>query len=126
VLAGRVAIGGRTIRDPGHHVNAGDRLTLEVPPPEEATPQPEDIGRFFQRWTRVIPTHSPPPTGLPAGQTQHYTGPSATGWVVVAVWDSKGAWDEFRDKTLLPGLQGLGDSGLAGPPKGTEFDDEAS
>ena len=49
-----------------------------------------------------------------------------TGWVVVAVWDSKGAWDEFRDKTLLPGLQGLGDSGLAGPPKGTEFDDEAS
>jgi hypothetical protein len=67
-----------------------------------------------------------PPTGLPAGQTQHYTGPSATGWVVVAVWDSKGAWDEFRDKTLLPGLQGLGDSGLAGPPKGTEFDDEAS
>src|SRR4030088_1213793 len=44
VLAGRVAIGGRTIRDPGHHVNAGDRVTLEVPPPEEATPQPEDIG----------------------------------------------------------------------------------
>src|SRR3982075_130526 len=44
VLAGRVAIGGRTIRDPGHHVNAGDRVTLEVPPPEEASPQPEDIG----------------------------------------------------------------------------------
>ena len=43
VLAGRVAIGGRTIRDPGHHVNAGDRVTLEVPPPEEAAPQPEDI-----------------------------------------------------------------------------------
>src|SRR5712671_1143187 len=43
-LAGRVAIGGRTIRDPGHHVNAGDRVTLEVPPPEEAAPQPEDIG----------------------------------------------------------------------------------
>ena len=44
VLAARVAIGGRTIRDPGHHVNAGDRVTLEVPPPEEAAPQPEDIG----------------------------------------------------------------------------------
>src|SRR4051794_5622249 len=25
VLAGRVAIGGRTICDPGHHVNAGDQ-----------------------------------------------------------------------------------------------------
>jgi 23S rRNA pseudouridine1911/1915/1917 synthase len=43
VLAGRVAIGGRTIRDPGHHVNAGERLTVEVPPPEEATPRGENI-----------------------------------------------------------------------------------
>jgi 23S rRNA pseudouridine1911/1915/1917 synthase len=43
VLAGHVAIGGRTIRDPGHHVNAGDRLTVEVPPPEESVPQGENI-----------------------------------------------------------------------------------
>jgi 23S rRNA pseudouridine1911/1915/1917 synthase len=43
VLAGRVAIGGRTIRDPGHRVNAGDQLTVEVPPPEEAAPQGENI-----------------------------------------------------------------------------------
>ena len=43
VLAGRVAIGGRTIRDPGHRVNAGDRLTVAVPPPEEAAPQAEAI-----------------------------------------------------------------------------------
>jgi len=43
VLAGRVAIGGRTIRDPGHHVNAGDRITVEVPPPEPAAPQAEEI-----------------------------------------------------------------------------------
>jgi 23S rRNA pseudouridine1911/1915/1917 synthase len=43
VLAGRVAIGGRTIRDPGHRVNAGDRLTVAVPPAEEASPQGETI-----------------------------------------------------------------------------------
>jgi 23S rRNA pseudouridine1911/1915/1917 synthase len=43
VLADRVAIGGRTIRDPGHRVNAGDRITVEVPPPEPATPLAEDI-----------------------------------------------------------------------------------
>jgi 23S rRNA pseudouridine1911/1915/1917 synthase len=43
VLAGRVALGGRTIRDPGHHVNAGDRLTVAVPPPEPATPEAEAI-----------------------------------------------------------------------------------
>jgi 23S rRNA pseudouridine1911/1915/1917 synthase len=43
VLAGRVAVGGRTIRDPGHYVNAGDRLTVAVPPPEEAEPRAEPI-----------------------------------------------------------------------------------
>src|SRR5215510_5428000 len=43
VLAGRVAIGGRTIRDPGHRVNAGDRITIEVPPPEPAAPEAEEI-----------------------------------------------------------------------------------
>jgi len=43
VLAGRVAIGGRTIRDPGHRVNAGDRLAVEVPPAEPAEPQAEKI-----------------------------------------------------------------------------------
>jgi 23S rRNA pseudouridine1911/1915/1917 synthase len=43
VLAGRVAIGGRTIRDPGHRVNAGDRIAVAVPPPEPAAPEGEAI-----------------------------------------------------------------------------------
>ena len=43
ILAGEVAIGGRTIRDPGHHVNVGDAVMVEVPPPEPAEPQPESI-----------------------------------------------------------------------------------
>jgi 23S rRNA pseudouridine1911/1915/1917 synthase len=43
VLAGRVAIGSRTIRDPGHRVNAGDRITVAVPPPEPAAPEAENI-----------------------------------------------------------------------------------
>jgi 23S rRNA pseudouridine1911/1915/1917 synthase len=43
ILAGEVAIGGRTIRDPGHHVNVGDAVMVEVPPPEPAEPAPESI-----------------------------------------------------------------------------------
>src|SRR5215470_5924422 len=43
VLAGRVAIGARTIRDPGHRVNAGDRIAVVVPPPEPAVPGAEPI-----------------------------------------------------------------------------------
>ena len=43
ILAGEVAIGGRTIRDPDHRVNADDRLTVNIPPPEPAEPAAEAI-----------------------------------------------------------------------------------
>src|SRR5262249_26036510 len=43
VQAGRVAMSGRTIRDPGHRVNAGDLIVVEVPPPEPAQPRAEAI-----------------------------------------------------------------------------------
>ena len=43
ILAGEVAIGWRTIRDPGHRVNAGDAITVNLPPPEEAAPVAEAI-----------------------------------------------------------------------------------
>jgi 23S rRNA pseudouridine1911/1915/1917 synthase len=43
ILAGEVAIGGVTIRDPSHRVNAQDQVAVAVPPAEPATPQPETI-----------------------------------------------------------------------------------
>jgi 23S rRNA pseudouridine1911/1915/1917 synthase len=43
ILAGRVAIDGATIRDPGHRVNAGGTIKLELPPPETAEIAPENI-----------------------------------------------------------------------------------
>ena len=43
ILAGEVAIGGRTIRDPDHRVNAGDGLTVNIPAPEPAEPAAEAI-----------------------------------------------------------------------------------
>jgi 23S rRNA pseudouridine1911/1915/1917 synthase len=43
VLEGRVALAGRTIRDPGHRVNAGDIFVVEVPAPEPAQPGAEPI-----------------------------------------------------------------------------------
>lgn len=43
ILDGAVAIGGRTILDPGHRVNAGDKIEVTVPPPEEPEPQGENI-----------------------------------------------------------------------------------
>src|SRR5471032_1347498 len=43
ILDGKVAIGPRTIRDPSYRVNAGDMISLTVPPPEPAEPAGEHI-----------------------------------------------------------------------------------
>ena len=43
ILAGATAIDKTTVRDPGHRVNAGDAITLIVPPDAPAEPKPEDI-----------------------------------------------------------------------------------
>src|SRR5947209_6197687 len=43
ILEGEVAIGARTIRDPGHRVNSGDTISVAVPPPEDPQPQGENI-----------------------------------------------------------------------------------
>jgi 23S rRNA pseudouridine1911/1915/1917 synthase len=43
ILAGHVVIGARTIRDPGHRVNAGDEVMVVVPQAQTAEPQAEDI-----------------------------------------------------------------------------------
>ena len=43
ILAGEVAVGTGTIRDPGQRVNAGDVIVVTLPPPEPAKPEAEDI-----------------------------------------------------------------------------------
>jgi 23S rRNA pseudouridine1911/1915/1917 synthase len=43
VLAGQVTVGGHTIFDPGHRMRAGNKISIVVPPPEPAAPQPEAI-----------------------------------------------------------------------------------
>jgi len=43
ILAGAVAIDRNTIRDPGHRVNAGDTISLAIPPDEPVAPQGENI-----------------------------------------------------------------------------------
>lgn len=43
ILGGHVAIGERTVRDPGQRVNANERVHVTVPPPEPPEPQPEPM-----------------------------------------------------------------------------------
>ena len=59
---------------------------------------------------------------LPEGQTYHAAGATDDGWIVVALWDSRESYERFRDETLLPGLQALGDAAFPTPPQSTEFE----
>jgi len=63
-----------------------------------------------------------PSEGLPGGQIHHFAGETEDGWIVVGVHDSKESWERFRDDTLLPGLNEVGDKGLPGPPEETVFE----
>lgn len=60
--------------------------------------------------------------GLPPGQTHRDSGETDDGYVVCATFESKAAWEKFRDGTLLPALGELGDKGLPGPPQTWEFE----
>ena len=59
---------------------------------------------------------------LPDGQIFHAAGPSAGGWTIIAVHESKESWERFRDQTLVPRLQAGIEGGFAGPPQETEVD----
>ncbi len=59
---------------------------------------------------------------LPDGQTFHAAGPSAGGWTIFAVHDSKGSWERFRDRVLLPLLQKGIKGGFTAPPQETTID----
>jgi 23S rRNA pseudouridine1911/1915/1917 synthase len=43
IIDGQVTIATRTVRDPAVQVNSGDIITVNLPPPEPATPQGENI-----------------------------------------------------------------------------------
>ncbi len=48
--------------------------------------------------------------------------PSADGWTVVAVHESRESWEEFRDGTLMPRMsQGI-PGGFTAPPEETGFE----
>ncbi|GAA1502101.1 hypothetical protein GCM10009740_38540 [Terrabacter terrae] len=59
---------------------------------------------------------------LPAGQLFHAAGPSADGWTIIAVHESKESWEAFRDGILMPRMQEGIPGGFSEPPEETVFD----
>jgi hypothetical protein len=63
-----------------------------------------------------------PADGLPDGQLYHAAGPSADGWTIVAVHESKENWEAFRDGVLMPRMQQGIEGGFSSPPEETGFE----
>jgi len=59
---------------------------------------------------------------LPKGQIFHAAGPSAGGWTITAIHDSKASWEEFRDTILMPRFQAGIKGGFTTPPQETAFE----
>lgn len=61
----------------------------------------------------------PGPGRLPDGQVFHAAGPSAGGWTIMAVHDSRESWERFRDGILLPRMRAGIAGGFPTPPQET-------
>ncbi len=63
----------------------------------------------------------PGKNSLPEGQLFHAAGPSADGWTVVAIHESKKSWEQFRDSVLMPRMQKGIKGGFKTPPQESSF-----
>jgi hypothetical protein len=59
---------------------------------------------------------------LPEGQVYHAAGPSADGWTIIAIHDSRESWERFRDGVLIPKMGAGIEGGFTAPPRETTFE----
>ncbi len=59
---------------------------------------------------------------LPDGQIFHAAGPSAGGWTIIAVHESKASWERFRDGILMPKMKQGIKGGFPTPPQETTIE----
>jgi hypothetical protein len=79
-------------------------------------------GGTKEQYEASIAAVHPSRSSLPKGQIFHVAGPSAGGWTIVAVHDSKESWERFRDEILMPQLKKGIKGGLTAPPQETAFE----
>ena len=79
-------------------------------------------GGTQEQYDASVAAIHPSDGSLPAGQILHIAGPSADGWTIVAVHDSKESWERFRDDELRPKMSAGIEGGFAAPPAETAFE----
>ncbi len=78
-------------------------------------------GGTQEQYEASIGAVHPADGSLPDGQTFHAAGPSADGWLVVAVHESQESWERFRDEILGPRMGAGIEGGFPTPPQETAF-----
>jgi hypothetical protein len=76
-------------------------------------------GGTKEQYEAAIGAVHPSRDELPDGQIFHAAGPSAGGWTIMAVHDSKQSWESFRDDILMPRLQAGIEGAFTSPPQET-------
>ena len=66
----------------------------------------------------AVSSRAMPGDQLPDGCEVHIGGPVEQGWRVITVWESREAFDRFREEKLLPAFREL--AGDERPPPGEE------
>ncbi len=79
-------------------------------------------GGTKEQYEASIAAVHPSDGGLPDGQIVHAAGPSAGGWTIMAVHESKESWERFRDGILMPRMQRGIEGGVPTPPQETAID----
>jgi hypothetical protein len=79
-------------------------------------------GGTKEQYEASIAAVHPSRNSLPKGQTFHVAGPSAGGWTIVAVHESKEGWEHFRDSVLMPQMKKGIKGAFTGPPQETAFE----
>jgi hypothetical protein len=79
-------------------------------------------GGTKEQYEASIAAVHPEGGGLPKGQQYHAAGPSADGWTIVAVHDSRESWEQFRDTILMPRMTAGIEGGFTSPPQETVFE----
>jgi hypothetical protein len=79
-------------------------------------------GGTKEQYEASIAAVHPSDGSLPEGQQFHVAGPSADGWTIVAIHDSKESWEQFRDSVLMPKMGAGIEGGFTAPPQETGFE----
>ena len=75
-----------------------------------------------EQYEAVLAAVHPARNVLPAGQVFHAAGPSAGGWTIVAIHESKESWELFRDGTLRPAFDKGISGGFTSSPQESAFE----